>query len=85
MQINTLEFLKKRNLCLDINMGVSMVPNSDFNFKLFILENEIILSWFCGPKYRLSFFSVESILTLVYLNFTYNLLFFLEHIKMFQD
>ena len=22
-------------------MGVSMVPNSDFNFKLFILENEI--------------------------------------------
>ena len=25
---------KKRNLCLDINMGVSMVPNSDFNFKL---------------------------------------------------
>ena len=44
MQINTLEFLKKRNLCLDINMGVSMVPNSDFNFKLFILENEIILS-----------------------------------------
>ena len=42
-------------------MGLSMLPNSDFSFILFLLENEIILSCFCGPKYRLSVFLLHGV------------------------